>query len=119
MSANPLVQRDPRCFYPLPDVFWPDRFLTQDTYELPSGQVISKDELVHNRSALFPFSAGVRSCVGKSLAWLEMRAVLCAVLHKFEVAKAPGFELENWEEDLQDKFITVCGPLMVVLKTRH
>ncbi|THH23060.1 hypothetical protein EUX98_g8119 [Antrodiella citrinella] len=109
------IQRDPRYFHPLPDDFWPDRFLVQDTYELPSGQAISKDVLVHNRNVFVPFSAGVRNCVGKNVAVLEMRAVLCAVVQRFELSKAPDFDLDNWERDLRDLFITSCGPLMYAL----
>lgn len=113
------IQRDPRYFHPLPDQFWPDRWLVQDEYELPSGQVISKDELIHNRNAFVPFSAGMRSCAGKSVAVMEMRAVLCALVQKFEVSKAPDYSLDDWERNLRDIFITSCGPLMVKFKARY
>lgn len=113
------MQRDPRYFYPIPDEFWPDRWLDQHSYELPSGQVIPKNELIHNRSVFLPFSAGMRSCVGKNIALLEMRAVLCATLQKFDIAKAPGYDLDDWERDMRDSFVATCGPLMVVLKSRY
>ena len=113
------MQRDPRYFYPLPDTFWPDRWLEQETYELPSGQVISKDQLIHNKNVFNPFSAGTRSCVGKSVAVLEMRAVLCALVQKFDISKAPDFNLDSWEESLRDIFITACGPLMLQFKARY
>ena len=69
------IQRDPRCFSPLPNEFWPDRWLTQDSYELPNGQKISSIQLVHNRNAFIPFSFGPANCVGKNLALMELRAI--------------------------------------------
>lgn len=113
------MHRDPRYFYPLPDEFWPDRWLVQDKYTLPSGEVITKDQLIHDKTVFVPFSIGMRSCPGKSIAMLEMRAVLCALVQKFEVTIAPGFALKEWEGDMRDAFITFLGPLMVNVKARY
>ncbi|KAH8103349.1 high nitrogen upregulated cytochrome P450 monooxygenase 1 [Cristinia sonorae] len=113
------LQRDPRHFYPLPDEFWPDRWLTQDTYRLPTGDVISKEELIHDKSVFLPFATGIRSCVGKNLAILEMRAVLCALIQKFDFSVAPGYDLASWEREVRNIFITACGPLMVNVKSRY
>lgn len=113
------MHRDPRYFYPLPETFWPDRWLNEATYTLPTGDVITKDKLIHNRNVFVPFSFGLRSCAGKSVAVLEMRAVLCALVQKFDVTKAPEYKLDDWEKDLRDVFITSCGPLTVELNPRY
>lgn len=113
------MQRDPRYFHPLPDTYWPDRWLEQDTYVLPTGEVITKDKLIHNRNVFVPFSYGLRTCVGKNIAWLEMRAILCALVQKFEITKDPGYDLDDWERDMRDVFVTACGPLMVQVKARY
>ncbi|TCD71818.1 hypothetical protein EIP91_003161 [Steccherinum ochraceum] len=114
------IHRDSRYFYPVPDEFWPDRWLVQDTYTvLPSGEVIPHDQLIHNRNVFVPFSIGTRICAGKSIAYLEMRAVLCALIQMFDVTKAPGFALDQWEDNVKDMFITFLGPLMVNIKAKY
>ena len=115
----PLIQRDPRYFYPLPNLFWPDRFLSQLTYTLPSGDVITQDKLIHERNLFLPFSVGPQNCAGRAIAQQEMRAILCAILRKFEVQEAPGFDMDTWEKNLKDYFISHRGSLMVTLTPRR
>ncbi|TCD71757.1 hypothetical protein EIP91_005523 [Steccherinum ochraceum] len=119
VSVNiPLLHRDPRYFYPLPNEFWPDRFLNQATYVTPSGETITKEQLVHDRSAFLPFSAGPQNCAGRAIALQEVRAVLCAVLQRFDIEKAEGFDLDDWDRNLKDCYVTHRGPLMVKIKHR-
>jgi len=118
LAHNFTMQRDPRYFYPLSDQYWPDRWLAQETYELPCGQVISRNELIHNKTVFVPFSLGTRSCAGKSIAIMQMRAIVCALVQKYEFTKAPDYNLDEWEEKIRDIFVTSCGPLMVTLKAR-
>jgi len=119
VSAHLLsTQRDPRYFGPLPDTFWPDRWLSQDTYVLPSGSPITKDQLTTNKNVFHPFSMGPQNCAGKAIALMEMRAVLCAIVRNFDMVPAEGFRLESWEENLIDVYITHSGPLFVSLTAR-
>ncbi|KAF8518339.1 hypothetical protein JB92DRAFT_2663898, partial [Gautieria morchelliformis] len=60
-----------------------------------------------NHSAYFPFSYGPTKCVGKGLAILELRTVVCALIQKFEFELRPGFRREDWEGSLGDWFILV------------
>lgn len=113
------LQRDPREFSPLPDAFWPDRWLYQDTYVLPSGDVIGKEQVVTNRAALIPFSVGPQNCAGKNLALAEVRAVGCAVLHRFDLRTPKEYDLNQWEKDLVDVYITLRGPLPIILEQRQ
>jgi len=115
----PLLQRDPRYFYPLTDEFWPDRFLNQDIYTLPSGDTIPASELILERNLFLPFSAGPQNCAGRAIAQQEMRAITCALLSKFEIEKAKGYDLDSWEKNVKDYYVCHRGPLMVQMKVRH
>lgn len=112
------MHRSPANFSPLPNEFWPERWLTQEQYTLPSGETITPEQVVTNRAAFLPFSAGQQVCAGRSLAVMEMRAVVCAFADKFDMEVAQGFKLENWETDVRDCFLTKRGPLLVRLQAR-
>ncbi|KAJ3551693.1 hypothetical protein NM688_g4557 [Phlebia brevispora] len=60
------LHHDPRAFYPIPDTFWPDRWLDQVQYTLPTGAVIDKSKVITNRSCFLPFSAGPPELCGQS-----------------------------------------------------
>ncbi|KAI0087970.1 cytochrome P450 [Irpex rosettiformis] len=114
------IQRSSRHFYPLPDTFRPDRWLTNQTYMLPNDEVIPASEVKTDKSVFLPFSAGPQSCVGKGVAIIEMRAVTDAVVRRFESMDIEGRQsiasFENWERCLRDVYVQVRGPLMVKLK---
>ncbi|CAL1708185.1 unnamed protein product [Somion occarium] len=112
------IQRDPRYFQPLPLTFWPDRWLEQDVYTLPSGEKIGKDQVVLSRNAFYPFSTGQQSCAGKTVAHLELRSILIALLHRFEILPAKGYRVDSYEENLMDVYVTLRGPLQVQLQSR-
>ncbi|KAI0265982.1 high nitrogen upregulated cytochrome P450 monooxygenase 2 [Gloeopeniophorella convolvens] len=101
------VHRDPRNFYS-PDAFKPERWL--------SG---GSSDGAHNPTAFFPFSFGPASCVGKNLAWMEMRMVICSLLRRFRFSAAPGIPLKDWEASTEDRFVTYGGPLMVEISLRE
>ncbi|CAL1708242.1 unnamed protein product [Somion occarium] len=113
------LHRDPRYFSPIPDTFWPDRWLTQSSYTLPSGDTIPSTQLIHNKAVFNPFSAGRQNCAGKSIAWIEMRAIMCAVLQRFDIDAVDGFELESYEKSLVEVYVTHRGALPLRLKTRY
>ena len=112
------VHRDPRCFAPFPNTFWPERWLVQDSYTLPNGQKITSGQLVHNRNAFIPFSFGPANCVGKNLALMEIRAVTAAFVQKFDMAVNEGYDLDQWEKKLLDYGVTSRDSLWVKLTTR-
>ncbi|KAJ9606678.1 hypothetical protein H2200_008686 [Cladophialophora chaetospira] len=65
--------RDPVVF-PDPDRFWPERWL---------------DETPAMRKLYVPFGAdGPRKCIGMHLAMMELRVILAALFHRFEVSFA-------------------------------
>ncbi|KAK7678303.1 hypothetical protein QCA50_018651 [Cerrena zonata] len=109
------IQRDPRYFSPLPEIFWPDRWLDQNTYTLPTGESISKDALMLSRDAYYPFSIGQQSCAGRNIALLELKTLLIAILRHFDIQVAEGYQLDGYEEALKDVHVTLRGPLCVRL----
>ena len=113
------LHRDPRYFSPLPDVYWPERWLTQETYTLPTGDPIPANQIVLDKNSFIPFSIGPQNCAGKAVALLEMRAVLCALLQRFELKRADGVRLEDWVDGIEDCYVTRCsGSLTVSLQPR-
>ncbi|KAF8518333.1 cytochrome P450 [Gautieria morchelliformis] len=100
------AHRDPRYFYPEPESFRPDRWL-----ETKPGSIL-------DHSAYFPFSYGPTNCVGKGLAILELRTVVCNLIHKFEFELRPGFRREDWEGSLGDWYILAKGQLPVRINAR-
>lgn len=87
-----------------PLLFKPERWL-------PNNEQYAADK----REACQPFSYGPRNCVGKNLAYMEMRIILARVLWNFEVELRK--ESEGWLE--QKAFILYeKPPLMVRLTAR-
>ncbi|GJE94949.1 cytochrome P450 [Phanerochaete sordida] len=112
------TMRDAREFRPLPDTFWPERWLAQDAYVLPGGGVVGREQVHTNRAAHIPFSAGPQNCAGKALALVELRAVTCALVHRFELHTPKGYDLDQWERDLKDLYVAMRGKLPVILEVR-
>jgi cytochrome P450 len=118
------IHRDPRYFSPHPDSFWPDRWLEPENRRSLGDLTqpyspIDRSEFVLKKTAFVPFSSGPRNCVGKSLATNEMRAVVSAVVQRFDMEVAPGYDLDEWEGTLADWFLLLKnGDLPVILKER-
>ena len=117
------LQRDARNFV-VPDTYWPERWLiaggraTLAEYPIPASTPFSHADFIHNEAAFIPFSYGPMNCVGKSLAWLEMRVVVCAVLQRFRIRAAEGWSLDKYEREFCDYFVTTRGDVPVVLERR-
>ncbi|EKM50334.1 uncharacterized protein PHACADRAFT_264951 [Phanerochaete carnosa HHB-10118-sp] len=113
------IHRNPDNFSPLPNVFWPDRWLSQEMYTLPSGETLPADAVHTNRDAFTAFSQGPMACAGKSVALAEMRAVVCSVLQHFDVHVADERCLNAWEDVMVEFFVTKTGRLPVRLVPRE
>ncbi|OCK73526.1 benzoate 4-monooxygenase cytochrome P450 [Lepidopterella palustris CBS 459.81] len=88
-----------------PYKFAPERFL-DDNEEY-------KDD---KKSAHQPFSTGPRNCIGKNLAWAEMRLMLSKLLFNFDIELCP--ESQNWSD--QKVFVLwEKHPLMLKLTPRN
>ncbi|OQE10623.1 hypothetical protein PENFLA_c085G05602 [Penicillium flavigenum] len=86
----------------LPDQFIPERWI---------GDEFASD----NKAAFQPFSFGPRNCIGKNLAYHEMRLILAKVLYNFEISLHP--ESVGWEKQ-KTFFLWEKKDLMVQLKAR-
>jgi cytochrome P450 len=115
------LHRDPRHFSPMPDTFWPERWLS-DKERRSFGDAKPNDlggvPFVHNIAAFIPFSSGPANCVGKNLAYQEMRTVVCAMMHHLEFRFASGYDPKSWERDVKDYFVATKGKLPVILSPR-
>ncbi|EMD93211.1 hypothetical protein COCC4DRAFT_70767 [Bipolaris maydis ATCC 48331] len=72
--------RSPRNFHK-PDEFLPERWLKEEKIQ----SMFDNDV----QSASLPFSVGPRSCIGRNMAYLEMRLVLSQLLWNFDISLDP------------------------------
>ncbi|RYN87356.1 Isotrichodermin C-15 hydroxylase [Alternaria tenuissima] len=91
-----------------PDTFKPERWLSPD-HPLYDPQ-FSADK----KGAFQPFSFGPRNCIGKNLAYAELRLIASRFFWNFDIALHP--ESNNWPD--QQRVFTLWEkiPLMVQLK---
>jgi cytochrome P450 len=75
-----VVHRDAR-FYECPNAFWPERWTTEFTEQLP-------------RYAYFPFGGGPRICIGNSFAMMEFILLLATMAQKFQLRLVPEQRVE-------------------------
>lgn len=72
----------------------------------------------HDNLAVFkPFSAGPRDCIGKNLAYAEMRLVAARVLLRFDLELDLSTK-ETWLEDQRIQNVWIKDPLFIHLKER-
>jgi cytochrome P450 len=79
-------------YYPEPLQFRPERWIVGE-----AGS--TADSVALAESAFCAFSAGSRGCVGKNMAWLEMRIVMAKTLWRFEIKQDPGNNLGGGRAD--------------------
>jgi Cytochrome P450 len=122
ISVHPYtMHRDPRYFSPYPEAFWPDRWLApSDRRSLYGTRKLLEEDInvVTNTAAFMPFSAGPRTCPGKNLAMAEIRVIVSYVVQRFDMQRAKGWDLNEWEKSLKDYFILTKGSLPIVLSPR-
>jgi hypothetical protein len=57
--------------------------------------------------------------VGKGLAIMELRSLVCAIVQQFEFVAKPSFVLEAWPEGMKDIFTMQRPPLPVIVEARQ
>lgn len=88
-----------------PDSFRPERWL-------PASHPLHNPLFDNDNRACFrPFSYGIRDCLGKNLAYSELRVAIARVLYRFEYELAPG--QDDWV-DRQAVFIVWEKPALKV-----
>lgn len=112
MTVAPYcLNRNPTHFYPRTDEFWPERWYGADYNSKVPGYVL-------DTNAMISFSYGPAGCAGKPMALLELRYMITTLVRKFEMEFAPGYDPEQWDRDLKDRFNMVKGALPVQLSLR-
>ncbi|RDX50601.1 high nitrogen upregulated cytochrome P450 monooxygenase 2 [Lentinus brumalis] len=118
------IHRDPRNFS-RPDAFWPDRWLLASTTlgSFPSSASSSAEadgvrDFVHNEDAWIPFAQGQMNCVGKNLALLEIRMVVCALMQRFEMRLSEGWDAREYEWKFRAYLVATRPEMPVRLRVR-
>jgi cytochrome P450 len=113
--------------YPEPFKFRPERWIVGEGDEGSSPESVALAE-----NAFCAFSYGSRGCIGKNLAWLEMRLVMAKTLWQFEIkadasnklgggdaAGKPGRQAED-QYQIYDMFVAGRkGPMVQMRKQSH
>jgi cytochrome P450 len=101
-----LLHRHPK-YWDKPDLFQPERWLN-----------MTKEEQERRRFAYMPFGAGNRDCIGKSLALLEIKLVVAAIVRAFNVQLAPS--QRDTEFTFVSQVVMKMNPLLkIVVKKRN
>lgn len=92
-STTDLTDTPDKRSFVQPNDFIPERWTTQP-------------ELVLNKSAWLPFSAGVYNCPGKALGMMELRSVVARTIDRFNVSFPPGvdFKWDAFYSEIKDCF---------------
>ena len=88
---------------------WPESWIDAEKF-IPERWLGDPRYANDRRDILHPFSTGSRNCIGKNLAYAEMRLILARLLWRFDLAIRP--EGRNWH-DQRIYFAWEKGPLMV------
>ncbi|KAG7090560.1 hypothetical protein E1B28_009668 [Marasmius oreades] len=112
------VHRDSRNFSPFPEEFIPERWLDEGERLKLEPSIFKNAEYNHDTQAFLAFSAGPANCVGRKLAMMEMRIVVCMLMKKFEVEFAKGMMQGRFEDTVLDYYTMQVGKLWVRLKEK-
>lgn len=102
------VNRSSKYFHD-PDSFVPERWLPKG--ERPAA--FDNDSLTASK----PFSVGFHSCLGRPLAWLEMRLIVTRLLWAFDIAEEDGMVVNF--DDFPMMMMVEKQPFMVRLRARQ
>ncbi|KAI1387314.1 cytochrome P450 monooxygenase-like protein [Hypoxylon trugodes] len=88
---------------------YPDQFIPERWYSRP--------ELIRDKQAFAPFSVGNRQCVGKALAYTEVRLSTAILLQRYDVSFTPGYDPETMWRDMKDRVTAQPGQVLCVFKS--
>ena len=73
---------------------------------------------MRHKDAFAPFSTGPYGCIGKNLAYMEIRLLTAQLVRKFDVTLAPGETGERLLMGSKDHFTMGLGELDLVFEKR-
>lgn len=62
---------------------------------------------------------GPANCAGKTLAMLELRAIISLFIMHFDMQFDDNFDPKSWMDSLKDCFVLESGKLLVELRVRR
>ncbi|KAI0412150.1 cytochrome P450 [Xylaria grammica] len=77
----------------------PDEFIPERWYSQP--------ELIRDESGFAPFSAGNYNCIGRSLALLNIRAVIARIVANYDIRSTPVENLTAYDDGMKEHFTLV------------
>ncbi|EAU32612.1 conserved hypothetical protein [Aspergillus terreus NIH2624] len=111
------IHRQPQ-YYREPGAYLPERWIEGATCRAPTGDEwqTTKEDVETARRAFCPFSIGPRGCIGKSMAFMEMRLTIARLMFLYDLEKADGTgEDEEGHLALVDHFTSAKqGPNVIV-----
>lgn len=78
----------------------------------------SRPELIKNKDAFAPFSIGPYACIGKNLAYMEIRLLTALLITRFDVRLAPGEDGTALLNHSVDHFTIGLKPINLVFTQR-
>ncbi|RAK94837.1 cytochrome P450 [Aspergillus ibericus CBS 121593] len=95
---------------------------SHDAYERPTEFLPERwylhPDLVREKTAFAPFSAGPYGCIGKPLALLNVRTTLARLVTTFDFEYAPGEDGIGFEGKAKDSFTMGYGDLEILFRQR-
>ncbi|KAK2052110.1 cytochrome P450 CYP11/CYP12/CYP24/CYP27 subfamily protein [Colletotrichum caudatum] len=91
-----------------PDSFLPERWLDND---------LNPEFLADRKNAFQPFSFGPRDCIGRNLAYAELRIILARLIWKFDLELADPHD--DWLGHQHNYLLWERGPLNIRLRLRE
>jgi cytochrome P450 len=91
-----------------------DESIYSQALEFVPERWYSKPEMVKHKDAFAPFSMGPYNCIGKNLAYLEMRTLVAQLILNFDVKLAPGEDGTRLLTRTKDHFTVTPGQLDLV-----
>lgn len=101
-----VMHRDSRNFTN-PDEFIPERWINEP-----------KEGEVFNLKAFSAFGYGPTGCIGKNVAYHEMRAVVARFVQTFDAHLEDAFDISKFKRSIKDCFVMVKDPIPVSIKIR-
>ncbi|KAL4869732.1 cytochrome P450 [Aspergillus spectabilis] len=88
----------------------PGDMTLHDEHDVPAEHFVND-----NKSVVQLFSFGPRACLGKSIAYAELRLIICKLLWSFDLQLASEVANDSWAEKQDTYILWEKGPLMVQL----
>ncbi|KAI4862377.1 putative benzoate 4-monooxygenase cytochrome P450 [Hypoxylon rubiginosum] len=112
------IPGDTNVFVPMQRIQTDPRYWKEAAEFVPERFGERRVEMGTDDSPFMPFSLGVYSCPGKSMAIMTMRIALSRIAQEFDISFAPGETGEKFDKEAGDVVTTSLLPLMLQFTPR-